>query len=134
MSSSSLLKRDTFWFVYFQSFTKLQSQLNPAKLARKIPTDTPMRWNSKYFILQVTAGQRLTTDAMFSTSELAKLQNLKLSDQEWSCISDLLKLLAPFETGTPVVFSKRFPTISTVIPLVKKLKNHTQKFPVEHRS
>ena len=123
-----------FCLVYLQSFTKLQSQLSPAKLPRKIPTDTPIRWNSKYFMLQVTADQRPTIDAMFSTPEFAKLQNLKLSDQEWSCISDLLQLLAPLETGTRVVFSKGFPTISTVIPLVKKLKNHIEKFPVEHLS
>ena len=112
----------------------MQIQLSPNKAARKIPIDVPTRWNAKYFMLKVALEQRTTIDAIFSTAGFERQKSVKFSEKDWVCVGDLLQLLEPFDVGTRMVFSKGYPTISTVIPLMKKMKGHLEKFSTLHPS
>ncbi|XP_048010522.1 uncharacterized protein LOC125244488 [Megalobrama amblycephala] len=46
-----------------------------------------------------------------------------LSDDEWSCISQAIEALRPFEQATKEVSAEQYVTISKVIPLVSLLQN-----------
>ncbi|KAL1250778.1 hypothetical protein QQF64_018574 [Cirrhinus molitorella] len=50
---------------------------------------------------------------------------LCLNDEEWSCISQAIEALRPFEEATKEVSAEQYATISKVIPLVSLFQNAT---------
>lgn len=88
-----------------------QLQLPEHKLIQAVET----RWNSVFYMLE-----RLTV-----TTALCLLgrNTMCLSDDEWSCISQAIEALRPFEQATKEVSAEQYVTISKVIPLVSLLQN-----------
>ena len=50
-----------------------------------------------------------------------KVQYLMPEGEEWSIIDNLIKILEPFQNITEVTSIEKFPTISSVRPLLYKL-------------
>ena len=83
-------------------------------------------------MLEVAVEYRTAIDAFASRPGEKSSQRskpaAKMTDAEWSTIKDLLELLKPFEDGTNMAFSKGYPTISVLIPIMRRMKTHVDGF------
>ncbi|KAK3518752.1 hypothetical protein QTP70_010887 [Hemibagrus guttatus] len=71
--------------------------------------------------------ERLTEQRQAVTTALCLLgrNTFCLNDEEWSCISQAIEALRPFEEATKDVSVEQYVNISKVIPLVSFLQNAT---------
>jgi len=78
--------------------------------------DIRTRWNSTYLMLErlVKLKEPLTI-VMITITEAPN----NLSSDEWSIIEDIIPLLRPFDKLTTELSGKQYPTLSTIIPLIR---------------
>lgn len=92
--------------------------------ASKLPTlkliqSTYIRWGSVFRMLQRNLSNKHPIDLML----LGKGDvTLYLSAEDWDFTSDIMKLLEPFERTTTAIQSRHEPTLSWIIPTIKKIE------------
>ena len=75
-------------------------------------------------MLQRVSEQQAAIAAVLIKS---KVQYLMPEGEEWSIIDNLIKILDPFQRITEAMSNEKFPTISSVRPLLYKLLEKTLK-------
>ena len=90
----------------------------------KLIQDCPTRWGSTLSMLQRVSEQQAAIAAVLIEG---KAQHLMPEGEEWSIIDNLIKILDPFQKITEVMSKEKFPTISSVRPLLYKLLEKTLK-------
>ena len=82
----------------------------------KLKQDIRTRWNSTFLMLErlIKLKEPLTI-VMITIREAPS----NLSSDEWSIIEDLIPLLRPFDKLTTELSAKQYPTLSTIIPLIR---------------
>ncbi|CAG9833257.1 unnamed protein product [Diabrotica balteata] len=85
----------------------------------KVKQDVTTRWNSTLLMLE-----RLVTikDALSITMTKIDKAPEFLDASEWGVIEESLKLLKPLEIMTTALSGEKYPTLSTVIPLLRGLQ------------
>lgn len=82
----------------------------------KLKQDIRTRWNSTFLMLErlIKLKEPLTI-VMITIREAPS----NLSSDEWSIIEDIIPLLRPFVKLTTELSAEQFPTLSTIIPLIR---------------
>jgi len=84
----------------------------------KLIQDCPTRWGSTLAMLQRVSEQQAAIAAVLIEG---KVQYLLPEGEEWNIIESLIDILEPFQKTTEVMCRQKFPTISSVRPLLYKL-------------
>lgn len=97
---------------------KVQDQLNVNTL--KLKQDIRTRWNSIFYMLE-----RLLEVKISLSATLPQLDSSppNLDSNEWIITEDVVALLRPFENVTVILSGEKYPSLSSVIPLVLGLRN-----------
>ena len=90
----------------------------------KLIQDCPTRWGSTLLMLQHVSEQQAAIVAVLIEG---KVQYLMPEGEEWNIIDNLINILEPFQKITEVISNEKFPTISSVRPLLYKLLEKTLK-------
>ena len=90
----------------------------------KLIQDCPTRWGSTLLMLQRVSEQQAAIVAVLVEG---KVQYLMPEGEEWNIIDNLINILEPFQKITEVISNEKFPTISSVRPLLYKLLEKTLK-------
>ena len=90
----------------------------------KLIQDCPTQWGSTLSMLQRVSEQQAAIAAVLIEG---KVQYLMPEGEEWSIIDNLIKILKPFQRITEAMSNEKFPTISSVRPLLYKLLEKTLK-------
>ena len=88
----------------------------------KLIQDCPTRWGSTLSMLKRVSEQQAAIAAVLIEG---KVQHLMPEGEEWSIIDELIKILEPFQEATEVMSTEKFPSISSVKPLLYKLLEKT---------
>ena len=86
--------------------------------------DCPTRWGSTLNMLERVSEQQAAIAAVLMEG---KLQHLMPEGGEWSIIESLVNILHPFQEATEVMSKEKYPTISSVKPVLYKLLEKTLK-------
>lgn len=82
----------------------------------KLKQDVRTRWNSTFFMLERLIKLKEPITIVMIT---LKDSPCHLNSDEWSIIEDVVPLLRPFDRVTVELSAEQYPTISTVIPLIR---------------
>lgn len=82
----------------------------------KLKQDIHTRWNSTYLMIErlIQLKEPLTI-VMITITEAPS----NLSSDEWNSIEDIIPLLRPFDKLTTELSGEQYPTLSTIIPLIR---------------
>ncbi|XP_050305078.1 E3 SUMO-protein ligase ZBED1-like [Anthonomus grandis grandis] len=89
----------------------------------KIKQDVATRWNSTLFMLERLLEIK---DALSVTLSSLPQAPLSLNAMEWSIVWDCVPVLKPIEIMTSVLSAEKYPTISTIISLIRGLQHTLQ--------
>lgn len=82
----------------------------------KLKQDIRTRWNSTFFMLERLIKLKEPLTIVMITLKDAPCH---LNPDEWSIIEDVVPLLRPFDKVTVELSAEQYPTILTVIPLIR---------------
>ncbi|KAJ8930493.1 hypothetical protein NQ314_016720 [Rhamnusium bicolor] len=101
---------------------EIQQQMGLEEL--KLKQDIATRWNSIYFMLE-----RLDKIKVPLSAALTSLSNSpdNLSSEEWNEIANCVSLFKPMEQLTSLLSGDKYPTLSSVIPLIRNVQASTNK-------
>uniref|UniRef100_A0A2S2N9F7 Zinc finger BED domain-containing protein 1 n=1 Tax=Schizaphis graminum TaxID=13262 RepID=A0A2S2N9F7_SCHGA len=85
----------------------------------KLNQDVHTRWNSTFFMLERLIKLKEPLTIVMITLKDASCH---LNSHEWNIIEDVVPLLRPFDRVTVELSAEQYPTISTVIPLIRGLQ------------
>lgn len=88
--------------------------------------DVRTRWNSTHAMIERVMELREPYD--LTLRSIPKLRKYVLLDDEWEKVSELLKLLAPFQEATVMLSNDHSPTISKISSVYQVLFNHLEKY------
>jgi len=97
-----------------ERFSTLQKNLNNYK--KKIKIDIETRWNSKYIMIKRFIKNKIVVVTLLC-EEFQKLKDIKISEEEWKCISALKDILKPFYKMTKKVCESAT-SISAILPML----------------
>ncbi|CAG9788197.1 unnamed protein product [Diatraea saccharalis] len=97
---------------------KVQEQLNVNTL--KLKQDVRTRWNSIFYMLERLLEVKIP---LFATFPQLDSSPPNLDSNEWLIMEDVVALLRPFENVTVILSGEKYPSLSSVIPLVLGLRN-----------
>lgn len=97
---------------------KMQEQLNVNTL--KLKQDVRTRWNSIFYMLERLLEVKIPLSATLPQLDTSR-QNLDFN--KWIIIEDMVTLLRPFENVTVILSGEKYPSLSSIIPLVLGLQN-----------
>ena len=114
---------------HFKRSTKETYKLREKQELLKLPQhmlvqDCVTRWGSTLCMLQRLMEQRTAISAVLVEG---KDRHLMLESGDWEVVEILVDLLKPFQQATTVMRAVRYPTLSTVKPLLYKLLTKTLK-------
>lgn len=86
----------------------------------KLKQDVQTRWNSTFFMFE-----RLLRVKVPLSATLSMLDSLppNLDAADWQILEDCVTILQPFEKLTSMLSAESYPTLSSVIPLVRGLQS-----------
>lgn len=96
----------------------MQSQMNLSII--KLKNDVQTRWNSTFFMLERLLRVKVPLSATLSMLDSPPAN---LNSAEWLILEDCVSILQPFEKITTVLSGESYPTLSSVIPLVRGLQS-----------
>ncbi|CAH2002280.1 unnamed protein product [Acanthoscelides obtectus] len=95
----------------------------------KVKQDVPTRWNSCLVMLErllvIKDSLSITITSISSAPEF-------LDAQEWTIIKDLIPILKPVEVITTILSGEKYPTMSSIIPLIRGLQHALVRFSTEN--
>lgn len=97
---------------------KMQEQLNVNTL--KLKQDVRTRWNSIFYMLERLLEVKIPLSATLPQLDTSPPN---LDSNEWMITEDVVTLLRPFEYVTVILSGEKYPSLSSVIPLVFGLQN-----------
>lgn len=97
---------------------KMQKQLNVNTL--KLKQDVRTRWNSIFYMLERLLEVKIPLSATLPQLDTSPPN---LDSNEWIITEDMVTLLRPFENVTVILSGEKYPSLSSVIPLVLGLQN-----------
>lgn len=97
---------------------RMQEQLNVNKL--KLKQDVRTRWNSTFYMLERLLEVKISVSATLPQLDSSPPN---LDSNEWIIVKDVVALLRPFENVTVILSGEKYPSLSSVIPLVLGLRN-----------
>ena len=114
---------------HFKRSTKETYKLREKQELLKLPQhmlvqDCVTRWGSTLSMLQRLIEQQTAISAVLVEG---KDRHLMLEIGDWEVVEMLVELLKPFQQATTVMGAVRYPTLSTVMPLLYKLLTKTLK-------
>ena len=114
---------------HFKRSTKETYKLREKQELLKLPQhmlvqDCVIRWGSTLCMLQHLIEQQTAISAVLIEG---KDSHLMLESGDWEVVEMLADLLKPFQQATTVMGAVRYPTLSTVKPLLYKLLTKTLK-------
>lgn len=101
----------------------MQLGLENHKMIQAVKT----RWNSTYFMLKRIMEQREALISVLSDRTVTtRIQagQLMLTEDEWTIVENLVKILEPFEMVTTLLSSETQPTVSMVMPIFQTIKDN----------
>ncbi|XP_046686986.1 E3 SUMO-protein ligase ZBED1-like [Homalodisca vitripennis] len=96
----------------------IQNQMGLETL--KLKQDVPTRWNATLFMLERLVKVKIPLSA---TLPLIQSPVPSLNASEWDIIDDCIALLQPIEKMSTFLCGEAYPTLSSVIPLVRGLQS-----------
>ena len=90
----------------------------------KLIQDCPTRWDSTLAMLNHVSEQQT---AIATVLMEGRLQHLMPEGEEWNIIENLVNILHLFQEATEVMSTDKYPTISSVKPVLYKLIEKTLK-------
>lgn len=103
---------------------KKQNMLNLAE--HQLQNRCPTRWNSTFEMAERLVEQHQAIDAVFDDRDWTSVKvsrQMKLVEDEWRFLRDLVHLLRPFNVATNVMSTESYSTIAMVRPLVFRIVN-----------
>lgn len=97
---------------------KMQEQLNVNTL--KLKQDVRTRWNSIFYMLERLLEVKIPLSATLPQLDTSPPN---LDSNEWIITEDIVMLLRPSENVTVILSGEKYPSLSSVIPLVLGLQN-----------
>ena len=90
---------------------------------KKVIQDVATHWNSTYYMLQRLTELHLAIVAVLSDKNVSKPADasLDLSAYQWMLASQLIKVLAPFESATRLMSADQNVSLSFVVPVMEGL-------------
>lgn len=101
----------------------IQEQMNQDKL--KLLQDVKTRWNSTYIMLD-----RLEKVKVPLTAALSSLNSSpdNLTNEEWTVLHECVTVLKPIEQLTTIFSGQDYPTLSSIIPLIRGVQASLRNF------
>ena len=87
----------------------------------KLIHDVTTRWNSTYDMIERVCEQQLPISSVLLQCR-DSLMHLELLPNEWRILEDIVKLLRPFKIATQHLSGEKYPTISTLGPLLHEIQ------------
>ena len=114
---------------HFRKSTKEMYKLRERQEMLKVPKhmliqDCVTRWGSTLAMLERLMEQQAPIAAVLMDG---RLRHLMPDSEDWSIIEVLVDILKPFQQATEAMSAVKYPTLSTVKPLLFKLVNRTLK-------
>ena len=114
---------------HFKKSTKETYKLREKQEMLKLPQhkliqDCVTRWGSTLAMLERLMEQQAAIAAVLMEG---KVRHLMPEGEEWSVIELLVEVLRPFQQATEAMGAVKYPTLSTVKPLLYKLLERTLK-------
>lgn len=100
---------------------EMQTQMNLDVI--KLKQDVQTRWNSSFYMLQRLLRTKVPLSA---TLPLLTSPPPSLNAEDWLVIEDCVALLEPMEKITSVLSGESYPTLSSIIPIVRGIQNAIQ--------
>ncbi|CAF1310165.1 unnamed protein product, partial [Didymodactylos carnosus] len=105
-------------------------KLNYPHLKRSLRLDVKTRWNSSHRMLTTFIKFRPIITKLYTNKwsipitkiQRTKLQYLELSSDDWTTLSTLETVLAPFYHATKIMSGSQYPTIGIAFYLLRELK------------
>lgn len=119
----SILARCKKLVEHFKKSTKEMYKLREKQEILQLPKhqliqDCPTRWGSTLHMLERLAEQQA---AIFAVLMEGKVRHLTLEGDEWTIIEEIIAVLKPFQQATEAMSTEKYPSISSVKPLLHKL-------------
>lgn len=93
----------------------------------KLIQDVDTRWNSTHDMLCRLLEQTPALHAAFTESVIRKeARDYLLSPEEQTQAEDLIGVLEPLKTGTKIICQQSSPTISMILPVIRKIETQMQ--------
>ncbi|XP_060806471.1 E3 SUMO-protein ligase ZBED1-like [Amyelois transitella] len=121
---TSLLEKCHTVVTYFKQSTKaayklkeLQEQMNHPVI--KLKQEVITRWNSSFEMMERLLQTKLSLSAALSTMSSAP-ENFTAN--QWEAIEDCVSVLKPIEQLTTILSGEKYPTLSSMIPLIRNVQ------------
>ncbi|CAB4410663.1 unnamed protein product [Rhizophagus irregularis] len=89
--------------------------------------DVPTRWNSTYDMVKRALDLKVVFDKIILASEFSDLNNIKLSQSDWTSLENIAAFLRCFAKLSTEMCASTYPTISAVYPMYNLLMGHAEK-------
>jgi hypothetical protein len=103
----------------FQEFKEIYDHFKPNFPFKTPKLDIKTRWNSLYYMLR---------DSIEMKEIYNKLNQTKLSENEWDLMSEYLEFLELFEQASNFISGSKYPTISVLFKIISILYCKTENY------
>ena len=105
------------------------------RIRRRLSNDVKTRWNSSFKMLSTLNLYRDIITDMFkckanidiTSKQRKKLARIELTTDQWDLVKLLITLLAPFYSATKALSTTKYPTIGSVLYLIRSLQEYLEK-------
>ena len=103
----------------FQEFKEVYDHYKPDFLFKSPKLDVKTRWNSLYYMIR---------DSIEMKEIYNKINQTKLSDDEWNLMIEFKEFLELFEQATNFISGNKYPTISVLFKIINILYYKTKDY------
>ena len=125
------LDNSTIGSQWFKDSMKKSNQI-----PKTIPRDIITRWNSTFLMLKVALKLRAHIDAfcsyIYTDEGSVSFPNctkiIQISHEQWFLLTNVCKILEPFDLATETLSGEKYPTWSLTFPILREIKNNLISF------
>ncbi|KMQ85300.1 zinc finger bed domain-containing protein 1-like protein [Lasius niger] len=105
------------------ALSKRQKQLEMKN--ERLVQSCPTRWDSIFYMCESLLRNRSAIELVLGDRQITTVaisKNLEISEEDWSIMESMVKVLRPFQVATTVLCNENMVTISLVRPIIHGLK------------
>jgi hypothetical protein len=129
----STVKYSNVFRLFTKELVNEYNNNNEEKIKRSLQLDVKSRWNSTFYMLESLELFRPIIDSLLKNvrkmnltkKQVTKLMQLEISNNSWTIILSLVKVLEPFKNATKLISASQYPTVGYVLFFIRKIE---QKF------